>query len=117
MRVGLGCYKWYQSRSPDRCASKDAGPQGGWIVKSHICWRGERSGLYKAVDTSPIRRPFGVNGLGPDPENKTVRGARLPIKHALAQSGQYPDAGWSGLLQWRLPKLVKDSALVKDSGS
>ena len=46
--LGLGRYKWYQSQTPDyvparRCASKDAGPQGGWIWRgSHIDWRKER---------------------------------------------------------------------------
>ena len=24
-----------------RCASKGAGPQRGWIVRSHVSWRGE----------------------------------------------------------------------------
>ena len=48
--VGLGRYKWYQSQTrgdvPARrlgfegvdtrgCASKDAGPRMGWIVRSH----------------------------------------------------------------------------------
>ena len=35
-----------------KCASEDSGPQGGWIVRFHIGWRGERSILYKGVDTS-----------------------------------------------------------------
>ena len=29
------------------------GPQGGWIVRSHISWRGERNIAYKGVETSP----------------------------------------------------------------
>ena len=33
--------------------SEDAGPQGGWIVRSHIGWRGEQSIPYKGVETSP----------------------------------------------------------------
>ena len=37
----------------ERCASEDAGPQGGWIVRSHIGWRRERSIPYKGVETSP----------------------------------------------------------------
>ena len=64
-----------------RCASKDAGPQrgwiwgrshidwikeqvpartlgpeGGWIVMSHIGWGGEQITLYKGVETFPSRR-------------------------------------------------------------
>ena len=29
------------------------GPQGRWIVRSHIGWRGERNIPYKGVETSP----------------------------------------------------------------
>ena len=32
-------------------ASKDVGSQRGWIVRSHIGWREERSILYKSVKT------------------------------------------------------------------
>ena len=28
-----------------RCAIEDIGPQEGWIVRSHIGWRGEHGGL------------------------------------------------------------------------
>ena len=56
LRVGLGSYKWYQSRTPGnvparrlrprggdtrQCASKDARPRRGWIGGSHIDWRRE----------------------------------------------------------------------------
>ena len=105
LAVDLGCYKWYQSQTPDnvrqcvillavlkvssfslfprgvdtrRCASKDAGPkgrvdlgtiphqleegksssvslgpEGGWIVISHIGWGGEQITIYKGVETFP----------------------------------------------------------------
>ena len=36
----------------ERCATEDAGPQGGWIVRSHFGWRGEQSIPYKGVETS-----------------------------------------------------------------
>ena len=36
-----------------RYASKDAGPQRGWIERSHIGWGGEQNILYKEVETSP----------------------------------------------------------------
>ena len=35
-----------------RCASKEAGPQRGWIVRSHIGWGGEQNIFYKGVETS-----------------------------------------------------------------
>ena len=35
-----------------RCASEEAGPPRGWIVRSHIGWRGERNIPYKGVETS-----------------------------------------------------------------
>ena len=25
----------------EQCASEDVGPQKGWIVRSHVTWRGE----------------------------------------------------------------------------
>ena len=33
-------------------ASKDVGPQKGWIVRSHVGWRGEQNTFYKGVETS-----------------------------------------------------------------
>ena len=32
-------------------ASDDAGPEGGWIVMSHIDWGEEQNTLYKGVET------------------------------------------------------------------
>ena len=72
---GLGGYKWYQSQTlngvptrmlrlwllqmvskPDtgKYASEDSGPQGRWIVRSHVGWRRERNIpniSYKGVET------------------------------------------------------------------
>ena len=42
--------------STGRCASEDAGSLRGWIVRSHIGWRGERSIPYKGVKLLPSRR-------------------------------------------------------------
>ena len=36
-----------------RCASEDVGTSKGWVVRSHIDWRGERNIPYKGVETSP----------------------------------------------------------------
>ena len=36
-----------------RCVNEDVGPPRGWIVRSHIGWRGERSLPGKGVETSP----------------------------------------------------------------
>ena len=42
------CYKWYQSQT-----ARTLGLQEGWIVRSYIGWRGERSLPYKGVEASP----------------------------------------------------------------
>ncbi|PON44567.1 hypothetical protein TorRG33x02_330610, partial [Trema orientale] len=62
-------------------ASGDAGPLRGGIVKSHISWKGERSTLYKSVDTFPYQTRF---------ENRELRRAVCP----KWQSGQYLIAGF-----------------------
>ena len=36
-----------------KSASKDVGPEGGWIVMSHIGWEGEQNTIYKGVETFP----------------------------------------------------------------
>ena len=36
-------------------ASEDAGLEGGWIVMSHIGWRGEQNTIYKGVETFPYQ--------------------------------------------------------------
>ena len=33
--------------------SEDAGPEGRWIVMSHIGWGGEQNTLYNGVETFP----------------------------------------------------------------
>ena len=38
-------------RDTGQCASEDAGPQGGWIVRSHIGWREELNIPYKGMET------------------------------------------------------------------
>jgi len=37
----------------ERCASEDIGTPRGWIVRSHLSWRGKRSIPYKGVEISP----------------------------------------------------------------
>ena len=53
LAVGLDCYKWYQSQTQGGVRTRKLGPEGGWIVRSHIGWRVERNILYKGVKTSP----------------------------------------------------------------
>ena len=36
-----------------KSASEDAGPEGGWIVMSHVGWEGEQTTIYKGVETFP----------------------------------------------------------------
>ena len=52
-RGGLGLLQMVSELVTGQCASEDAGPQGGWIVRFHVAWRGERSIPYKGVETSP----------------------------------------------------------------
>ena len=56
--------------------ARTLGPQGGWIVGSHICWRGERNISYKGVETSPsLATRFKT--LRGSPEGKAQRGQYL----------------------------------------
>ena len=45
LAMGLGCYKWY--------VNENAGPQWGWIVRSHTGLREKRNILYKGVKPLP----------------------------------------------------------------
>ena len=50
---GLGVLQMVSERGTEQCASEDVGPPRGWIVRSHIGWRGERNIPYKGVETYP----------------------------------------------------------------
>ena len=67
------------------CVNEDAGPERGWILRSHIGWRGEWSILYKGGKPLHSRRVL-----------KTLRGS-LKMK---AQRGQYLLAGSLGHCKW-----------------
>ena len=47
------------------------GLEGGWIVRSHIGWKGEQSILYKGVKTSPYHTRFKNIEGKPERENPT----------------------------------------------
>ena len=47
---GFGLLQMVLELDTGWCACEDA---GGWIVRSHIGWRGERNISYKGVETSP----------------------------------------------------------------
>ena len=34
-------------------SARTLGPEGGWIVMSHISWGGEQTTIYKSVETFP----------------------------------------------------------------
>ena len=51
--IAIGCYKMVTEPDIEQSASENAGPPRGWIVKSHLGWRGEQSIPYKDVETSP----------------------------------------------------------------
>ena len=50
---GIGLLQMVSELDTRQCVSEDAGPQAGWIVRSHIGWRGEQISPHKGVDTSP----------------------------------------------------------------
>ena len=50
---GPGLLQMVSKPDTGRCASEDAGPPRGWIVRSHVGCRGERNIPYKDVETSP----------------------------------------------------------------
>ena len=52
----LGLLQIVLESDTERYVSEDAGPPRGWIVRSHIDWRGERSMSYKGVETFLSRR-------------------------------------------------------------
>ena len=43
----LGRLQMVSEPNTGRCASEDAGPQGGCTVRSHIDWRGDKAFLIK----------------------------------------------------------------------
>ena len=38
--------------------ARTLGIEGGWIVRSHIGWGGERNIIYKGVETTPYQTRF-----------------------------------------------------------
>ena len=50
---GLGLLQIVSESIIRQCTSNDTGPQGKWIVRSHVDWKGELSISYKSVETSP----------------------------------------------------------------
>ena len=47
LTVGLNCYKWYQNLTLGNVSERRLASRG-WIVRSHISWRGEQNILYKS---------------------------------------------------------------------
>ena len=43
--LSLDSYKLYQSQSSGSVPTRTLGLQGGWIMRSHIGWRGKRRNL------------------------------------------------------------------------
>ena len=42
-----------QRLEKERVSARTLGPEGGWIVMSHIRWGGEQTTIYKSVKTFP----------------------------------------------------------------
>ena len=58
---------WRKERVPARTL----GPEGGWIVMSHINWGREQITIYKGVDTFPLQTRF--KALRGTPKGKAQR--------------------------------------------
>ena len=52
-RGGLKLLQIVSGLDTKQCVRGNVGPQGGWIVRSYIGWRGERNISYKSMETSP----------------------------------------------------------------
>ena len=51
---GLGLLQMESEPGTRQCASESTlDPQGGWIVRSHVSWRGDQSIPCKGVETTP----------------------------------------------------------------
>ena len=63
-----------------QCANEDAGLQGGWIVRSHIGWRGERNISYKGVETSLEQTRFKTLRGSLEGKVQTIGEQNIPYK-------------------------------------
>ena len=52
---GLGLLQMVSELDTEQCSSEDAGLQGGWIVRSHIDWRGNEAFLIRMWKPLPSR--------------------------------------------------------------
>ena len=53
---GFELLQMISERDTGQCVSEDAGSPKGWIVRSHISWRGERAFLIRVWKPLPNRR-------------------------------------------------------------
>ena len=49
-RGGLGLLQMVSKLDTEQCASEDAAPPRGWIVRSHLGWREKQNIRYKGVE-------------------------------------------------------------------
>ena len=57
------------------------GPEGGWIVRSHISWGGERNVLYKGVE--PLSSRQVLKTMRGNPKEKAQRGQGHTDRHKI----------------------------------
>ena len=62
-------------------ANEDVGPRRGWIVRSHISWRGEQNILYKGVETSSYQTRF--KNLEGNPEKRKLEKDNICYRRLL----------------------------------
>ena len=90
---GLKRLQMVSKSDTGRCAREDVGPPRGWIVRSHIDWRGEQNIPYKCVETSPQKtRSKTLKGSPLRESPKRTISTRGGLR--LLQMVSEPDIGW-----------------------
>ena len=70
--------------------TRTLGPNGGWIVRSHIGWRGERSIFYKGVETSPYKTCFkNIEGKPERKNPKKTTSISSELGRLIDEKGRY----------------------------
>ena len=90
---GLGLLQTVLEPDTGWCASKEAGPLRGWIVKSHIRWREGQDIPYKGIETSPYKTRFN-KGVETSPYKTRFKIVRLTTicngsKRTISTSGGF----------------------------
>ena len=70
-------------------SARTLGPEGGWIVRSHIGWGGKRNIVYKGVETFPKHTRY---------KNLKKKLERESSKRTISASGEFEQKPCSKIL-------------------